>query len=79
MKNPTAIIYGKRQELSISIDGESVNIYVDNGEDKDPLHIVYWHLDEVEEDANVAISMANAIHLYHTNPQELVDKLGLRD
>jgi hypothetical protein len=78
MKKPTAIIYGKRQELSISIDSESVNIYVDNGEGKEPLHIVYWHLDEVEEDASVAISIANAIHLYYTNPQELVDKLGLR-
>lgn len=78
MKKPIVIIYGKEQELSISIDEESVNIYVDNGEEIDPLHIVYWHLDEVEEDANVAISMANAIHLYYTNPQELVDRLGLR-
>lgn len=58
--------------LKLSIDGESVNIYIDKGEDKDPIHIVYWHLDEVEEDANVAISIANAIHLYYTDPRELV-------
>ena len=79
MSQPSAIIKGKHQLLSISIDSESVNIYVDNGDDKEPLHVVYWHLDEVEEDASVAISIANAIHLYHTNPQVLVDKLGLRD
>jgi hypothetical protein len=78
MSQPSAIINGKHQMLSISIDQESVNIYVDNGEDKEPLHIVYWHLDEVEEDASVAISIANTIHLYHTNPQELIDKLGFR-
>jgi hypothetical protein len=59
--------------LKLAIDGESVNIYIDKGEDKEPIHIVYWHLDEVEEDANVAISIANAIHLYHSNPQKLVN------
>ena len=57
-------------------DSESVNIYIDNGDDKEPTHIVYWHLDEVEEDASVAISIANAINLYHTNPKELLNKLG---
>lgn len=77
MKKVTATIRGKKQTLEISIDNESVNIYVDNGEDKEPLHIVYWHLDEVKEDENVAISMVNAVHLYHTNPQELIDMLGL--
>lgn len=78
MKQSTAFINGVKQKLELSIDNESVNIYVDNGEYKEPLHIVYWHLEEVEEDANVAISIANAIHLYHTNPQLLIDKLGLR-
>ena len=78
MKQSTAFINGVKQKLELSIDNESVNIYVDNGENKEPLHIVYWHLEEVEEYANVAISIANAIHLYHTNPQLLIDKLGLR-
>jgi hypothetical protein len=58
--------------LKLSIDEESVEVYIDRGNDKDPITIVYWHLEEVEEDANVAISIANAIHLYHTNPRELV-------
>ena len=59
------------KNLKLSIDSESVNIYIDNGDDKEPTHIVYWHLDEVEEDASVAISIANAI-----NPKDLLNKLG---
>ncbi len=77
MKKPTAIIHGIKQKLELSIDSECVNIYVENGEGKEPLHVVYWHIDEVEEDANVAISIANAIHLYYSDPQSLIDKLGL--
>lgn len=64
------------KNLKLSIDSESVNIYFDNGDDKEPTHVVYWHLDEVEEDSSVAISIANAINLYHTNPKELLNKLG---
>ena len=64
--------------LKLAIDQESVNIYIDKGEDNDPIHIVYWHLDEVEEDASVAISIANAIRLYYTDPRELV-KLSTAD
>jgi hypothetical protein len=70
------IIKGKKKELSISIDNESLNIYIDNGDQHEPTHIVYWHLDEVKEDENVAISMVNAVHLFYTNPQELINKLG---
>jgi hypothetical protein len=77
MKNPKVIIQGKEQKLSIAIDNESVNIYVDNGDDKEPLHVVYWHIDEVAEEAGVAISMVIAVQLYYTNPQELIDRLGL--
>lgn len=81
MKKPTIIFQGKKKKLSIDIDQESVNIFIENGTEmnpKEPTHIVYWHIDEVEEDANVAISIANAIHLYHTNPQELINKLGYK-
>lgn len=67
---------GQQVELSIAIDSESVNIYIDNGEQEEPTHVVYWHLDEVKEDENVAISIANAVHLFHTNPQELINRLG---
>lgn len=55
------------------IDIESVTIYLPSNPD---LPIVYWHLDEVAEDENVAISIANAINLYHTDREELLEKLG---
>ena len=62
-------------EMKLVIDDESVNIYIDNGELKEPTHICYWHLDEVEEDSSVAISIANAIHLFHTNKLKLIETL----
>lgn len=71
-------ISGKKVELSISIDSESLDIYVDNGDQHEPTHICYWHIDEVEEDANVAISMVNAVNLFYTNPQELVNLLKIK-
>jgi hypothetical protein len=67
----------KAKNLKLSIDSESVNIYIDNGYDKEPTHVVYWHLDEIEEDANVAISIANAIDLFHTNQKVLLTTIGL--
>jgi len=69
------VINGEKKMLSISLDKESLNIYVDNGDTKEPTHICYWHIEEVEEDANVSISMINAVHLFHTNPQELINRL----
>jgi hypothetical protein len=65
------------KNLKLTIDQESVNIYFDNGEDQEPTHVVYWHLDEVEEDANVAISMCNAIDLFHTDKEKLLRTLNL--
>lgn len=62
--------------LKLAIDQESVNIYVDMGEEEEPVHIAYWHLDEVEEDATVMISIANAISQYYTSPQRLLEILG---
>lgn len=64
------------ENLKLVIDSESVNIYIDNGDDQEPTHIVYWHLDEVEEDASVAISIANAIDLFHRSPNKLLKVLG---
>jgi len=61
----------KKNSFKLSIDQESIDIYVDNGEDEEPTHVCYWHIEEVEEDADVAISIANAIHLYYSNPKEL--------
>jgi len=59
--------------LVLMIDIESVTIYLPSNPD---LPIVYWHLDEVKEDENVAISIANAINLYHTDREELLEKFG---
>jgi hypothetical protein len=56
--------------LVLMIDSESVTIYLPSNPD---LPIVYWHLDEVAEDENVAISIANAINLYHTDREELLE------
>jgi hypothetical protein len=32
----------------------------------------------VEEDASVALAMANAIHLFYTKPKDLLKKLGIK-
>ena len=61
--------------MKLAIDNESVNIYIDNGDDKEPTHVCYWHLDEVEEDSSVAISIANAINLFHTDKSKLVETI----
>lgn len=62
-------------KLKMDLDSESLTIYIDGGEEEH-IPIVYWHIEEVEEDATVAFSMANAIHLFYTDPQELLDRLG---
>jgi hypothetical protein len=69
--------YDKFLNLKCEIDSESINIYVDNGNDQEPTHIVYWHIDEFEEDASVCISALNAVKLLYTNPQELLDSLNI--
>lgn len=65
-------------DLQIAIDPESLSIFYDNKDNSEVIPIVYWHLDEVEEDASVAISMCNAIHLYHTDREELLKKLNYK-
>ena len=62
-------------DLKLTIDQESVNIYIDNGDDKEPTHICYWHIDEWEESPEVAISIFNAIELYYINPKKLINIL----
>ena len=59
--------------LQVLLDNESLTIFLPSTPD---LPIVYWHISEVEEDANVAISMINALHLFHTDKKELVKRLG---
>jgi len=68
----------KNQKLEISIDFESVSIYREMGEDKDPLHVVYWTEDEWLEDADLVVpAMLQAINLYHINQVLLLKTLGL--
>ena len=64
--------------MKLSIDSESVNIYIDNGEDKEPTHVVYWHEDEwLEDSKTVTPAIIQAINLFYTNKQELLDRINL--
>jgi len=71
--------------LKMDIDQESLTIYYDNGEpeqeveDREHIPIVYWHIEEVEEDASVALAMVNAVHLFYTDPQDLLNRLNILD
>jgi len=62
--------------MKLSIDPESVNIYIDNGDDQDPTHICYWQMDEWEEDSEVIISSLNAVDLFYRDKFELLERLG---
>lgn len=60
------------KNIKLDIDNESVHIYIDNGEFKDVTSLYYWHIDEVEDDASVALVIASAIQLYYTNTEKLI-------
>jgi hypothetical protein len=63
--------------LKISIDSVSVNIYFDNGDDKEPTHVCYWHEDEwLEDSESVTPAIIRAIYLYYTDKRELLRLLG---
>ena len=38
-----------KEKLKLAIDSESVNIYIDNGDEQEPTHVCYWHIEEWEE------------------------------
>ena len=65
------------KDLKLSIDNESVEIYIENGIDKDPTQICYWHIDEWEEDSSVVISILNAVQLFYTDKKELLNRLKI--
>ena len=66
------------KNLKLVIDSESVNIYIDNGEDKEPTQVVYWHEDEWLEDAEVVVpAMLSAIDLFMNKPKELLWRMGI--
>jgi hypothetical protein len=65
----------KYVNLKLALDSESVNIYIETG--KEQVHVVYWHLDEWIEDAESSVPAAiNAVHLFHTNPDELIQRIS---
>jgi hypothetical protein len=67
----------KFENLKLARDSESLDIYIDNGDDQDPTQICYWHEDEWLEDAETVVpAMLMAMELFYTNPQELLNRLN---
>ena len=69
----------KIDNLKMVIDSESVNIYLDNGEDQDPTHVIYWHEDEwIEYPETVVSAMIKAIDLYNNGMHDvLLETVGV--
>jgi hypothetical protein len=62
--------------MKMTIDSESVNIYVDKGE-SDYIHVAYWYFEEWEEDAETVVpAMLTAIDLFNNNKELLLKTLG---
>ena len=70
-------MYDEFANLKLARDSESLEIYIDNGDDQDPTQICYWHEDEWLEDAETVVpAMLAAMELFYTNPQELLNRLN---
>jgi len=68
----------RKHNFRLTWDGCALDIYIENGEDKDPTTVVYWVSDEWEEDSEtVTPAMMTAMELYFTKPQELFNRLNL--
>ena len=69
----------KINNLKMVIDSESLNIYIDNGENKEPTHVVYWTEEEWLEDPELVVgAMLQAIDLYNNNLHDVLLKtLGI--
>ena len=69
----------KIKDLKMVIDSESLNIYIDKGEDNEPVHVVYWTEDEWLEDAQSVVgAMLKAIELYNSGQHKLLlETIGL--
>ena len=61
--------------MKLNIDEESVHIFIDNGFKHDVVSLLYWHIDEIDEDASVCISISKAIQLFYTDKKELLKTL----
>ena len=65
-------------KLVLTIDAESVAIYIDNGEDEEPTHVAYWYFEEWEEDAELVVpAMLKAIDLFYRDKKLLLEILGI--
>jgi hypothetical protein len=56
-----------KTKLKIEITEDSIGIYLPDGKE-----VIYWHIQEFEDDSISAISMANAIVMAYENPEKLV-------
>ena len=59
-------------KMKLTWDSESINIYIDEGNDRDPIQLFYWHTDEILEDSEIILHIMNAIHLFYTNKLALI-------
>ena len=65
--------------IKLARDESSLNIYIDNGDDKEPTQVCYWHEDEWLEDAeSVVPAMLTAMELFYTNKPELLRRLKIK-
>lgn len=66
--------------MKLARDDESLNIYIEDVEginNNEPIHIVYWHIDEWLEDAETVVgAMLVAMELFYTDKEELLNRLG---
>lgn len=63
--------------LGLAIGKDYVEIYEEDEKTNQSVSIVYWNLDEVKEDETVAISIAVAIDLFHTDQEKLLKILDV--
>ena len=66
---------GQLDNLILTIDADAVDIYISCGDDE-PVTVAYWHMEEVEDDPSVAMTIAMAVELYYTDKKALMKKLG---
>jgi len=65
-------------DMKLSRDDESLEIYIDEGDDRDPIQICYWYFEEWEEDAETVVpAMLKAMELFYTDKEELLERLNL--
>jgi len=68
----------QRDRFKLTWDGCALDIYIENGFDKDPTTVVYWVSDEWEEDPETVVpAMMTAMELFYNNPEELFSRINL--